>query len=248
MKKQIAIILIALFFASSCANYVSKIYRQIDREEKVMKKRKVDMFDQFRRSRNPSSLSSPISTKETSKLKPNTKRLYKSKTPFKKRYSAEDLNEKSNQSLWFGNGFDNDFFVENKRKKSGDIILVEIKPTLRNIITRELKKAFPKRKKKKLAQKGTTPEGQKPKPEEKENANEQENQESTLDDTVGQLSSVVTEEINNSYVIVRGRKEVLFRKRKRLIEIQGLIARKDVSPDDKITSDKFLESSIKIIR
>ena len=68
------------------------------------------------------------------------------------------------------------------------------------------------------------------------------------DDTVGQLSSVVTEEINNSYVIVRGRKEVLFRKRKRLIEIQGLIARKDVSPDDKITSDNFLESSIKIIR
>ena len=65
---------------------------------------------------------------------------------------------------------------------------------------------------------------------------------------VYRISSVVTEEINNLYVIVRGRKEVLFRKRKRLIEIQGLIARKDISPDDKITSDSFLESSIKIIR
>ena len=247
MKIIKLLILIYLIFISSCARYVSKIYKQLDREQRIMKKRKVDVFDQFRDSKaSNNSLNSPISTKETRKLKPSTKRLYKRKAPFKKRLSADDLNENSNQSLWFGNGFDNDFFVENKRKKSGDIILVEIKPTLRNIITRELKKAFPKRKKKKIAQTGEKTEEKKPTPE----ANEQDNEkkESSLDETVGQLSSVVTEEINNLYVIVRGRKEVLFRKRKRLIEIQGLIARKDVSPDDKVTSDNFLESSIKIIR
>ena len=123
---------------------------------------------------------------------------------------------------------------------------MEIKPTLRNIITRELKKAFPKRKKKRIAQAGEK--AAEKKPNEEATREDDENKDSTLDETVGQLSSVVTEEINNLYVILRGRKEVLFRKRKRLIEIQGLIARKDVSPDDKITSDQFLESSIKIIR
>ena len=247
MKRNKLLILISLIFISSCSSYVSKIYRQIDREEKIMKKRKVDVFDQFRKS--PplgNSLKRPISTKETRNLKPTTKRLYKKKKPFKKRFSAEDLNENSNQSLWFGNGFDNDFFVENKRKKNGDIVLVEIKPTLRNIITRELKKAFPKRKKKRIAQAGEK--AAEKKPNEEATREDDENKDSTLDETVGQLSSVVTEEINNLYVILRGRKEVLFRKRKRLIEIQGLIARKDVSPDDKITSDQFLESSIKIIR
>lgn len=247
MKKTKLLILTFLIFFSSCSKYVSNIYRQLDREERIMKRKKVDVFEQFRNPKNiDRSLKSPISTKETRNLKPKTKRLYKKKAPFKKRISAEDINENSNQSLWFGNGYDNDFFVENKRKKNGDIILVEIKPTLRNIITRELKKAFPKRKKKKIVQTGQKVEEKKPNEEENENNNEA--KESNLDETVGQLSSVVTEEINNSYVIVRGRKEVLFRKRKRLIEIQGLIARKDVSPDDKITSDNFLESSIKIIR
>ena len=247
MKKFKLLILTSLIFISSCSSYVSKIYRQLDREEKIKRKRKVDVFDQFRNSRDGSaSLKPPVSTKETRNLKPTTKRLYKKSRPFKKRFSADDLNENSNQSLWFGNGLDNDFFVENKRKRNGDIVLVEIKPTLRNIITRELKKAFPKRKKKRIAQTGEKAEEKKPKEETNEKENEKEK--SSLDETVGQLSSVVTEEINNLYVIVRGRKEVLFRKRKRLIEIQGLIARKDISPDDKITSDSFLESSIKIIR
>ena len=247
MKRNKLLFLISLIFFSSCSSYVSKIYRQLDKEEKIRKKRKVDVFDQFRNSPAPdTALKRPISTKETRKLVPTTKRLYKKKKPFKKRFSAEDLNENSNQSLWFGNGFDNDFFVENKRKKNGDIVLVEIKPTLRNIITRELKKVFPKRRKKKVSQAGEKAAEQKPN--EEQAGGENENKESTLDETVGQLSSVVTEEINNLYVILRGRKEVLFRKRKRLIEIQGLVARKDISPDDKITSDKFLESSIKIIR
>ena len=247
MKKFKLLILTSLIFISSCSSYVSKIYRQLDKEEKINKKRKIDLFDQFRNSKGASnSLKPPISTKETKKLRPTTKRLYKKRPPFKKRFSADDLNENSNQSLWFGNGLDNDFFVENKRKRNGDIILVDMKPTLRNIITRELKKAFPKRKKKKVARTGEKAEEKKPKGEPNEQENE--NKEPGLDETVGQLSSVVTEEINNLYVIIRGRKEVLFRKRKRLIEIQGLIARKDVSPDDKITSDKFLESSIKIIR
>ena len=44
---------------------------------------KIDVFDQFRTSKNPNnSLQSPISTKETRKLKPRTKRLYKKKSPF----------------------------------------------------------------------------------------------------------------------------------------------------------------------
>ena len=118
-----------------------------------------------------------------------------------------------------------------------DIVLVEIKPTLRNIITRELKRFFQKEKEK-VSQTGEKAAEQKPNEEQAGGQNE--NKESTLDETVGQLSSVVTEEINNLYVILRGRKEVLFRKRKRLIEIQGLVARKDIGPDDKITSDKFL--------
>ena len=59
---------------------------------------------------------------------------------------------------------------------------------------------------------------------------------------------MVTEKISKTHLLIRGRKEVLFRRRKRLVEVQALIARKDISIDDKVSSDKFIESSVRIIR
>lgn len=229
----------------SCSSYISKVYKQLDKAEKVKHLKKTDVFAQYRKNEDPRKIinQSPISTRETSQLRPQTKRLYKKKSLFKKRYTADDLNDNSNNSLWVGEGKDSDFFIEVKKKKNGDIIVVNILPNFRNQITRELKKSFPKRKKT-TADLNNKEETKKPE-EEKEKEKETE---TSSDDVIDQVSTVVTEQINKTHLLIRGRKIVLFRKRKRLIEIQALVARNDITPEDKVSSDKFVESKIMVIR
>jgi flagellar basal body L-ring protein FlgH len=47
---------------------------------------------------------------------------------------------------------------------------------------------------------------------------------------------------------VKGKKEVIFRKEKRYIEIQALVSRRDIQDNDTISSDKVLESRVNILR
>ncbi len=148
MKKYKFIIFLFFSLFSSCASYISTVYKQLDKAEKTQRAKKPDVFAQYRKNEDPQTKThnAPISTKETSQLKPQIKRLYKRKSLFKKRYTADDLNDNTNNSLWVGKGKDSDLFIEIKKKKNGDIIVVNILPNFRNQITRELKKAFPKRK------------------------------------------------------------------------------------------------------
>ena len=238
-----SVIFLILILLSSCSNYISKIYKQIDQEERIKRKKSSDVFSRFRGTKSDK----PISTKETSRLKPKTKRSYKGHPNIKRRYTSNDLNDNSNNSLWVGEGKDSDFFIEIKKKKYGDIVIVNILAPFKNQITRELKKAFPKRKKPVLKADNTdgTAEAEKKKP---AAAEKKEVDEPKIGDALDQISSVVTEKISKTHLLIRGRKEVLFRRRKRLVEVQALVARKDISIEDKVESDKFIESSVRIIR
>jgi len=246
MKKYKFVIFVFFSLFSSCSSYISKIYKQLDKAEKIQHAKKTDVFAQYRKNEEPrkKATNTPLSTRETSQLKPQIKRLYKKKSLLKKRFTADDLNDNANNSLWVGEGKDSDFFIEIKKKKNGDIIIANILPIFRNQITRELKKAFPKRKKV-AANLKNKEENKKPEEEKEENKNETE---TSSDDVIDQVSTVVTEQINKTHLLIRGRKIILFRKRKRLIEIQALVARTDITPEDKISSDKFVESKVRVIR
>ena len=86
MIRNKSIIFFTFIFLTSCSNYISKIYKQIDREERIKRKKSSDVFSRFRDSKS----GNPISTNETSKLKPKVKRSYKGHPNSKKRYKSSD--------------------------------------------------------------------------------------------------------------------------------------------------------------
>lgn len=252
-------LLTVLFMFTSCAGYVDRIHRELDREdEKVAQgryRRGYDTFQQFRGGQNyegykpkyyrptPNPINTVTSTSRTV-IQPNIKRNYQPEQAAKKRYTASDLEDsKPEASLWAGSGNENYLFTKNKWKKNGDIVLVNVQTKLKKEITLELKRAFPVY----------------PRPSTKKNTKEpasapaqaEEEDETSQDDPAkvhDRISSVIIEEISKDHLLVRGQKLLLYKNRKRLIELQALVSRKDISDDDTINSSKFLESSITVIR
>ena len=62
------------------------------------------------------------------------------------------------------------------------------------------------------------------------------------------ISSVVIEEIDEHHLLIRGRKDVLYKNRKRLIELQALIPKRDLNDNNTINSDSILEQTITVLR
>jgi len=240
-------IAILLLFLVSCSSYVNKLHSQLDRDthqnrENSYTHRKFDMY----RGRNPKWQGPKNqldyrkkSTKNTDQLLPQTRRDYR---PSNKRYKAEDLYDNdSNGSLWSGRGQNNFLFAKNNIKKNGDIVVIKVQEKLKKEMSLELARAFPQRDKKK------------DKKTDKNNPNTTEQEpnvppEKTSSKTYDSISSVVIEEINKDYLLLRGKKELLYHSRKRVVEVQSLVARKDILDDDSILSDNILESQVIIIR
>lgn len=236
-----------------CANYINKIHSDLDKQENAQTERRQtknrDVFDQFRVSNNDptnndrrNKFNRP-STRNRSNFKPSTQRQYRPQKSAKKRFKADDLiDDNSGASLWAGSGKDNYLFTQNKKKRTGDIILLSVMGKMKNEITLELKRAFPSfKKKKKDSKKEAAPAAPAaPAPPTDEKANEKE--------VYDRVSSVVAEEINDDHLLIRGQKYLLYKNRKRLVEIQALVSRRDITDDDTVNSDRVLESSIYIVR
>ena len=62
------------------------------------------------------------------------------------------------------------------------------------------------------------------------------------------VSGTVMEEISKDYILLRGRKDVIFKKEKKSIEVQGLVSRKDIMENDYVNSDKLLDSRVFILK
>ncbi len=52
----------------------------------------------------------------------------------------------------------------------------------------------------------------------------------------------------HSIYLIKGRKNVLFKNRKRMVEVQALVSRKDIGDNDVINSDAILESNVSVVR
>jgi flagellar L-ring protein precursor FlgH len=243
MKQVLQAILILSLF-SSCASYMEKMYRQLDKTSDVNERNEKDHFDQYRKKKKLNredritSLTNPY-------VEPSVKRVYKPDAKVRKRYKTNDIADSSGDgSLWSGvEGRGNYLFTNDNSKRNGDIVLIQVADKLKNEISAELKRAFPS----KANIKPTAKEGaaKKEPASVAAEAPKKEGSKVTIHDRV---SGVVIEEINKEHVLIRGRKNVLYNHRKRLVEVQALVAQRDIQDNDTINSDRIIETNINIIR
>lgn len=239
-----------LFSFVSCSSYVNRIHNQISREQGYKKpKRRYDPYAKYRGNRysrandrrpiqNPKTLGGYANTSSARNLAPSTQRQYERRG---RRVKASDLQDNSGDgSLWSAKNSESFLFVTNNIKKKGDIVIIEVMSKLKDTIQDELKRTFPERKKKKKKE-----EGDEKKEEESKVATSDAN---NAEEVYDKISTQVVEQINKDYLLVRGRKEVMFKKYKRFIEVQGLVPKKYINDNDSIDSDSILEPKITVLR
>lgn len=237
-------LLLLVFLFTSCAGYVQSIHKQIDNEKRVQRtqyQRKMNNNQLDRRPiRNPVTLGGVPTTASNSNLPPQSMRDYQSRGS--RRYNANDLKDNQGDgSLWSGENSESFLFVKNNLKRRGDIIIVNVYSQLKEQIQTELERAFPERMPKKKA--GAEAEGE-------ANAAEAAPQapQDDPDKVYDKISTSVVEQVNQDYILIRGRKEIMYKKFKRYFEIQALVSQKDIKADDTVASKKVLEPKIRVLR
>jgi flagellar L-ring protein FlgH len=247
------LVVFLLFFFVSCASYVNQIHRQLDREGRVeqgesKQQPKKDRFSAYRESdrfrpeddkrpiKNPVTYS--LGTDPSGQVRPPVKREYRPQ-----RYQADDfVDNDSGGSLWANQGSSSSLFTYQNDKRMGDMVIINVLENLRNQISAELKRTFPDKPKRS----GKELSGDSKK--EASAATAQGAADNEMDMKVyDKISGTVMEEISKDYILLRGRKEVIFKKEKRSIEVQALVSRKDIMENDYVNSDKLLESRVFVL-
>ncbi len=243
------LILFTLFLnLSSCANYISQMHNEFDRAdgvEEAPRQTKNDKFNMYRQYQRPQQPTGHVNSTNNPYVAPATKRQYTNSTNVQKRYKANDLiDNQNNGSLWGASAQSNDnyLFTSNDRKSNGDIILIKVEGKMKDEITAELKRAFPSPVNSAPA---ADPQAKTPGPTPASDPGQDSEQADVVYD---RISSVVVEEINKDHLLLRGRKNVLYKNRKRVVEIQALISRRDIATDDTVLSDRIIENNISVIR
>ena len=250
------IFLIYLLFLSSCSGYVNNIHRQIDREEKVargdrsdgMKQHYAPYKNRFARENDKRPIQEPRTFSmsdggPSGELRPPVKRDYRPQ-----RYKADDFRDGgSNGSLWANQGSSSSLFTYQNDKRTGDMVIINVLENLRNQISSELKRVFPDKPKKSSAnpKDAKNPAAQAATAATAANAAKDEEMDMKVYD---KISGTVMEEISKDYILLRGRKDVIFKKEKKSIEVQGLVSRKDIMENDYVNSDKLLDSRVFILK
>lgn len=243
-------LIISMFLVSSCAGYINNLHKQIDREERAKnmtkQKKYYDPYGAYRGVpmgsrdarpiQNPVTLGGAPTSSRVKNLPPQTARNYG-----QRRVQADDLKDNQNNgSLWGGKNSESYLFVTNNIKRQGDYVIVEVMSSLKDKIQEELKRTFPVPTTKTAKDAADAP-------------NQEANPapttvEGSENKVYDKISTQVVEEINKDYLLVRGRKEVMFKKRKRFIEFQALVSRKDISSTDEVKSNKILEPKVSVLR
>lgn len=265
MKVHFLFLAFVLFLTSSCSSFMDGMYRDLNRQESLYADEDEndaypDQFDQYRKNtkrrsssvyNNPGKNRESVSTSTQKLVSPEVKRQYQDEKVALKRVTALDLTDNgADGSLWSGKDPNSFLFATSRSKSSGDIVQINVLPRLRNEITMELKKSFPENP---FESKAKTPDSEK-KPDSTTTPSPPSqvvDSKIEIADTGGaqdKISGVVVEEINREHLLIKGRKNVLFKSKKRMVEIQALVARKDILDDDSISSDVLLESSVSVVR
>ncbi len=262
MKMRNVLLLSSLTLFASCSSFMDGMYRDLDRQERVYADEEErnqpypDQFDQYRKNtkrRTSSVYNKPgrnredVSTNSQRVVNPDVKRQYQDERVALKRTTASDLTDNGNDGSLWGSADPNAFlFATSKSKSSGDIIQINVLAKLKNEITMELKRAFPDNPYDSKAsgeekKEGSTPAAPAATAAAKTDAPSDAG-------TTDKISSVVVEEINREHLLIKGRKNVLYKNRKRMVEVQALVSRKDITDDDAVNSDSIIESNVSVVR
>lgn len=258
MKNLILILLLSL---TSCASYVQRMHNQIDAEKRreaglnpnsqmsaAPESRQKKFYDPYNGYRgipvdkrdarpidNPLTLGGPQEEAKDIRRK------------FNKRYTAEDLKDNSEStSLWNGKNSESFLFVQNNVKRKGDVVIIEVLSALKEDITSELKRAYPDPVKPKKTGEEETKDAEKVEPKEEVAKAPSANKEDAK--VYDKISTMVVEEVNKDYLMVRGRKEVVFKERKRYVELRALVSRKNIKDNDTVSSKNLLEPKVMALR
>ncbi|MBL6991161.1 MAG: flagellar basal body L-ring protein FlgH [Bacteriovoracaceae bacterium] len=243
---------ILLLYLSACSSYVDRMHRQIDRDQARHEQRRLSQLNfqqsKMNQKKDMVNKNSPmLSSEEAKVVVPSIKRKYISSSRAKRRYSDNDLNDNSNGgSLWIGSGRGHYLFASNTKKISGDIVLVNIQGKMKNEMTLELKRAFPKDPFEEEGTKKAKSGDAAAAPAKAEGSNTKSG--SDAEAVHDRLSCVVVEEINQEHLLLRGRKGLLYEERKRFVEVSALVSRKDIRDDNSVNSNSILELNIKVLR
>ena len=243
-------ILSLLLFLVSCANYVNSLHRNIDREERGGKKSRQDSSygaphqrDRFKPEDDKRPIKDPITfslgSDPSGQVRPPIKREYKPQ-----RHQADDfIDNDTSGSLWTNQGSSASLFTYQNDKQMGDMVIINVMENLRNQISSELKRVFPDQKKNPKEGGGEDKKGAKASTPPQTNPQDNEMDMKVYD----KISGTVMKEVSKDYILLRGRKEVIFKKEKRTIEVQGLVSRKDIMENDYVNSDRLLESRVYVL-
>jgi flagellar basal body L-ring protein FlgH len=250
MINKILIFSIAIIL-SSCADYVKNMHKNFDAEY-AKRSSGQDKFKMYRKKAKNNSLESKYGKKYQSssskkRMPPKVRRNYSRPLNTTKRYTAKDLiDNKGNTSLWISPKGAYSLYTADDKKGVGDIVLVKVMKGLKTQITNELKRAFPASELERLAKsksdKGAA--GAVPKEDAKAAPSEGEDQNKVYD----KISTIINEEINDSHVLLKGRKTLIYKNVKRIIELQALVFKKDIEEKDSVLSNEIIDSTVTVIR
>lgn len=256
MKLANLFLVIPLLTLTSCASYLDNMYQDLDRQEKryngdVVQDESLDnpyLPNQKRRTStvyNRPGRDRQISTNTQKLVNPDVKRQYVDEKVAKRRVSTKDLMDNQNDGSLWGNADTNSFlFATSKSKSTGDIVQINVFGKLKNEITQELQRAFPETQLD--ASKATDPNAAAdPSKVTATTAPEATVSDSSLQD---KISGVVVEEVNREHLLIKGRKNIVYKNKKRMVEVQALVSRRDISDDDSISSESIIESNVSVVR
>jgi flagellar L-ring protein precursor FlgH len=234
------IIFFTHFFLSGCSGLISRIHKDLDNNMTDKNQSQNKRFNIYQKNPNDPSVKSfykkdpkfqVYSSQQIKDRQPSQKRQY---VPLKTRMKAEDFTDKDNEgSLWGNDKQDVFLFSKNNQKGPGDIVILKVQDKLKREMATELARFF-KSSKPSTEKKAETPEkSDVPKEDSK---------------VYDKISSLVIDEINGDHLLIRGKKDVLFNSRKRSLEVQALINKKDISDDDSLFSSQIIDSSITILK
>lgn len=260
-RKLVTFAFLALLTA--CSGFIDRMHQQMDVEDgnyapqSSIQSSGSPQFDMYRkgpsigqRQQGPNTATDPL-------VQPTVKRYYQPEQQVqRKRYKADDLLDNSNQgSLWSGSGNENYLFSSDKVRKIGDIILIEVQGKLKNEITMELKRMFPPPFPQKkpgtegaAAGQATPPAANAAAAPAAEAATGDDAQYKEDETVYDRFTSLIIEEIDRKHVLLKAQKNLLYNKRKRLVEVQALVSRSDIRPDDTVSSNSFLETTIEVLK
>jgi len=250
MILKLGIFIFTTHLLLGCSSYIDKIYSELDKQSDVNKNKPPK--DKFAHFKTIDGKSKSINSSNYGYLPPKTQRQYKAvEESGTRRYTTEDLydNTKTN-GLWANMDADNHLFTQNSTKQNGDIIVVNVFEDLKSKISMELKRAYPDIVRPHNATSPSkTPASvtESPAPTETGSAvkdGEKDDQDKVFD----KISSIVVDQINKDHLLIRGRKNVIYKGNKRTVEVEALVSRRSISVDDSVNSSDILESYVEVLR